>query len=102
MEVFFLSILEKKCIFVNDMEYNITSNFIEELAKNETVYSLFFVSLISSDNILTKEDAEASLGVLEKIDSVIDDADISVEMKEKFKEFTRNGIEICKEDIKRL
>lgn len=84
------------------MEYNITSNFIEELAKNETVYSLFFVSLISSDNILTKEDAEVSLGILEKIDSVIDDADISDEMKKKFKEFTRNGIEICKEDIKRL
>lgn len=84
------------------MEYNITSNFIEELAKNETTYSLFFVSLISSDNILTKEDAEVSLGILEKIDSVIDDADISDEMKEKFKEFTRNGIEICKEDIKRL
>ena len=102
MEVFFIHFSKNFHIFVNDMKYNITSDFIEELAKDETTYALFFVSLISSDNILTKEDAEVSLGILEEIDKVIDDANISDEMKEKFKKYTKDGISICKEDIKRF
>lgn len=84
------------------MRDTITKELIEELAKDEMVYSLFFVSLISSDTILTIEDAEISMEILEETDKAIDEADITDELKKKFKNFVKDGIKICKKDIKRL
>ena len=82
------------------MRDTVTKELIEGLAKDEMVYSLFFVSLISSDTILTIEDAERSMKILKETDKAIDEADITDELKKKFKNLVKDGIKICKKDIK--
>lgn len=79
----------------------ISSKIIEEICEGGTEY-LFLVSLISSDNILTVEDAENGLKYIEESEKAVKGADIPNEKKEEFYTFLKKGKVILLGDIERF
>ena len=79
----------------------ISSKIIEEICEGGMEY-LFLASLISSDNILTVEDAENGLKNIEKSEKAVKDASIPNEKKEEFYTFLKKGKVILLGDIKRF
>jgi molecular chaperone DnaK (HSP70) len=75
--------------------------FIDAICGGKLEY-LFLASLISSDNILTTEDAKKSLKYIDKVEKALEDATISEEKKEEFKNYIEKGRDILKKDIERF
>lgn len=79
----------------------ISSKIIEEICEGGMEY-LFLVSLISSDNILTVEDAENGLKYIEESEKAVKNANIPNKKKEEFNTFFGKARNILKGDIKRF
>ena len=76
----------------------ITTDMIEMLVKNKLEY-LYLASLISSDRILSVEDAENSLKLIDESEKAVGMANISEEKKKEFYEHFNKGREILLCDI---
>lgn len=76
----------------------ITGKEIDIICHNKMEY-LFLVSLISSDNILSKEDAENSLKVIDEVEEALKTASISDKKKQEFKDYIEKGRGILNADI---
>ena len=79
----------------------ITDEIISKVLNSENRY-LFLVSLISSDNILNKEDAIESLEIVNYINDNIDNFDLSDEIKSEVIKYMNKSKKILDEDIKRF
>ena len=75
--------------------------FIDAICESKLEY-LFLASLISSDNILTTEDAKKSLKYIDNIEKALEDATISDEKKEEFRNYIEKGRNILNKDIERF
>lgn len=75
--------------------------FIDAICESKLEY-LFLASLISSDNILTTEDANKSLKYIDKVEKALGDATITDEKKEEFRNYIEKGRDILKKDIERF
>ena len=62
----------------------------------------YIVSLISSDNILTMEDAERGLKKIENGEKAVEGANISDEKKQEFYKYFKKCKKILKQDINRF
>lgn len=78
-----------------------TSEAIEQLCQNKLEY-LYLVSLISSDRIVTKEDAEKGLIEIEVGENAVKNANISDKKKQEFYDYFRKGREILMNDMERF
>lgn len=63
---------------------------------------MFLVSLISSDNIKTIEDAEKSLKFIDEVEDAVKNAPISDNKKAEFNEYITKGRGILNGDIERF
>ena len=63
---------------------------------------LYLVSLISSDRIVTKEDAEKGLIEIEVGENAVKNANISDKKKQEFYDYFRKGREILMNDMERF
>ena len=77
------------------------AEFIDEITGNGLEY-MFLVSMISSDNILTIEDAEKSLEEIENVEKALPFTSIPNNKKEEFEEYIKKGREILNADIERF
>ena len=75
--------------------------FIDAICESKLEY-LFLASLISSDNILTTEDAKKSLKYIDSVEKALEDATITEEKKEEFRNYIEKGRDILKKDIERF
>ena len=78
-----------------------------ELYGNEEeslMLNLLFVSLISSDTIITEEDAQNSMEELLKMKEALEAEDLAIEDEKKTfsLELVERGVEICLNDIERI
>ena len=80
------------------MKCKIDGKFIDTICKNKAEY-LFLVALISSDNIVSKEDAEKSLEVIDEVEEALKTATISDKKKQEFETYIEKGRSILKDDI---
>ncbi len=76
----------------------ISKEIIETICESKMEY-IFLASLISSDNILTIEDAEKSLQEIDDAENAVKESNLSDEKKDEFRDFFRKGREILKSDI---
>lgn len=79
----------------------ITDEIISKVLNSENRY-LFLVSLISSDNILNKEDAIESLQIINYINDNIDNFNLTSEIKSEVIKYMNKSKKILDEDIKRF
>lgn len=79
----------------------ITDEIISKILNSENRY-LFLASLISSDNILNKEDAIESLEIVKYINDNIDNLDLTSEIKSKVIRYMNKAKKILDKDIKRF
>lgn len=79
----------------------ITDEIISKVLNSENRH-LFLVSLISSDNILNKEDAIESLEIVNYINDNIDNFDLTDEIKSEVVKYMNKSKKILDEDIKRF
>lgn len=79
----------------------ITDEIISKVLNSENKY-LFLASLISSDNILNKEDAIESLEIVNYIINNIDNFDLTSEIKFEVIEYMNKAKKILDKDIKRF
>ena len=77
------------------------AGFIDEITGNGLEY-MFLVSMISSDNILTIEDAEKSLEEIENVEKALPLTSIPNNKKEEFEEYIKKGRKILNADIERF
>ena len=75
--------------------------FIDAICESKLEY-LFLASLISSDNILTTNDAKKSLKYIDSVEKALEDATISDEKKEEFRDYIEKGRNILNKDIERF
>ena len=75
--------------------------FIDAICGGKLEY-LFLASLISSDNILTTKDAKKSLKYIDSVEKALEDATISDEKKEEFRNYIEKGRNILNKDIERF
>ena len=75
--------------------------FIDAICESKLEY-LFLASLISSDNILTAKDAKKSLKYIDSVEKALEDATISDEKKEEFRNYIEKGRNILNKDIERF
>ena len=75
--------------------------FLDAICESKLEY-LFLASLISSDNILTTEDAKKSLKYIDSVEKALEDATISDEKKEEFRNYIEKGRNILNKDIERF
>ena len=76
----------------------ITSKIIEEICTNGLEY-LYLASLITSDNILSIEDAEKALEEVEKGENAVKESNLTNEKKEEFYTFFNKARNILNGDI---
>lgn len=74
------------------------SKGIELLCENQLEY-LFLVSLISSDNILTLEDAENRLKNIDEAEAALKEANVPEKKKKEIEKYLAKGRRILKGDI---
>lgn len=79
----------------------ITDEIISKVLNNENKY-LFLASLISSDNILNKEDAIESLEIVSYIINNIDNFNLTDEIKFEVIKYMNKAKKILDKDIKRF
>lgn len=79
----------------------ITDEIISKVLNSENRY-LFLVSLISSDNILNKEDAIESSQIVNYINDNIDNFNLTTEIKSEVIKYMNKSKKILDEDIKRF
>ena len=79
----------------------IEPKLVEEICESEMLY-LVLVSMISSDNILTKEDAEKSLVEADEFEEATKKADIPYDKREFIMEHLKKAREILNADIERF
>jgi hypothetical protein len=79
----------------------ITDEIISKVLNSENKY-LFLTSLISSDNILNKEDAIESLEIVKYINDNIDNLDLTSEIKSGVIRYMNKAKKILDKDIKRF
>lgn len=79
----------------------ITDEIISKVLNSENRY-LFLVSLISSDNILNKEDAIESLEIVNYINDNIDNFNLTDEIKSEVIKYMDKSKKILDEDIKKF
>ena len=77
----------------------ITDEIISKVLNSENRY-LFLVSLISSDNILNKEDAIESLEIVNYINDNIDNFDLTDEIKSEVIKYINKAKDILKNECK--
>lgn len=78
-----------------------TSKIIEEICDNGLEY-LYLASLITSDNILSIEDAEKALEEVEKGENAVKESNLTNEKKEEFYTFFKKARNILNGDIERF
>ena len=78
-----------------------TGTDIDLICRNKLEY-MFLVSLISSDNIREKKDAERYLKTIDEDEEALGKASISESKKMEFKEYIKKGREILNADIERF
>lgn len=78
-----------------------TSKIIEEICDNGLEY-LYLASLITSDNILSIEDAEKALEEVEKGENAVKESNLTNEKKEEFYTFFNKARNILNGDIERF
>ena len=78
-----------------------TGTDIDLICRNKIEY-MFLVSLISSDNIREKKDAERSLKTIDEVEEALGKASISESKKMEFREYIKKGREILNADIERF
>ena len=83
------------------MEKKLKGSDIDLICRNKAEY-MFMVSLISSDNIRTLEDAEKSLEFLDDVENAVKEAPISNEKKAVFEKYIVKGRSILNGDIERF
>lgn len=83
-------------------EIKITGTDIDIICRNKEIKYMLLVSLISSDNILTIEDAEKSLSFISQIEKALDTASISDAEKDEIKKYLEKGKSILSADIERF
>jgi len=74
---------------------------IELICKYKLEY-MFMVSLISSDNIRTIEEAEQSLDFIDEVEEAVKASNLTKEKKEEFENYITEGRSILKADIERF
>lgn len=79
----------------------ITDEIISKVLNSENKY-LFLASLISSDNILNKEDAIESLEIVSYIINNIDNFNLTDEIKSEVIKYMNKSKKILDKDIKRF
>lgn len=79
----------------------ITDEIISKVLNSENRH-LFLASLISSDNILNKEDAIESLAIVNYINDNIDNFNLTDEIKSEVIKYMNKSKKILDEDIKRF
>lgn len=77
----------------------ITDEIISKILNSENRY-LFLVSLISSDNILNKEDAVESLKLVNYINDNIDNFDLTGEIKSEVIKYINKAKDILENECK--
>ena len=82
-------------------EHKLRGSDIDLICRNKVEY-MFMVSLISSDNIRTLNDAEKSLEFLDDVEKAVKEAPISKEKKEEFEKYIVKGRSILNGDIERF
>lgn len=75
--------------------------FLDAICESKLEY-LFLASLISSDNILTTKDAKKSLKYIDSVEKALEDATISDEKKEEFRDYIEKCRNILNKDIERF
>jgi hypothetical protein len=75
--------------------------FLDAICESKLEY-LFLASLISSDNILTIKDAKKSLKYIDSVEKALEDATISDEKKEEFRDYIEKGRNILNKDIEQF
>lgn len=79
----------------------ITDEIISKVLNSENRY-FFLTSLISSDNILNKEDAIESLEIVNYINDNIDNFNLTDEIKSEVIKYINKSKKILDKDIKRF
>ena len=77
------------------------AKIIEEICKNGLEYAMLG-SLISSDNILTEDDAHKALEAISDVDNALYDADIDENKKIEIRRFLNKGRGILFADMQRF
>ena len=79
----------------------LSANLVDALHKDKML-NFVLVSLISSDSIFCKEDAEKSLDSLKKIEEDLNSSGLHSRTKKKYQETIDKCYEILKAEIKRF
>lgn len=80
----------------------LTGKEIENVLNNDALRYLFLVSLISSDVLLTENDCNNSLQVLNFIKDYSKDMNLSDAVKEEVVEYAVKGISIVSNEIEQI
>lgn len=80
----------------------LTGKEIENILNNEALRYLFLVSLISADTLLTEDDCNNSLQVLNFIKDYSKDMNLSDAVKEEVIEYAVKGITIVSNEIEQI
>ena len=80
---------------------NISPEALEAICRNGLEYMLM-VSIISSDNIVTIEDAEEAIDTINSLEKAVEASALDSEKKEWFNEKIKQGREILDGDIERF
>ena len=78
-----------------------TGTDIDLICRNKLEY-MFLVSLISTDKIREKKDAERSLNFIDEVEEALEKASISESKKMEFRKYIKKGKEILNADIERF
>lgn len=78
------------------------NELILDILKDEQIRYLLLVSLISSDNVLTIEDAEAHLARIDEVEAAVNAGDLSEKLEKEVRKYIKDGRKILKQDIERF
>lgn len=80
----------------------LTGKQIEDILNHDAYRYLFLVSLISADTLVTEDDCNNSLNVLNFIKDNITELNISEEIRNEVIEYAVKGISIVSKEIERI
>lgn len=80
----------------------LTGKQIEDILNHEAMRYLFLVSLISADTLVTEDDCNNSLNILNFIKDNITELNISEEIRNEVIEYAVKGISIVSNEIERI
>lgn len=83
-------------------DIKITGKDIDIICRNNETKYMFLGSLISSDNILTTEDAEKSLEFINQIETALETSSIKDTDKNEIRNYLKKGKDILNADIERF